>query len=281
MKNSDVESMKEKILAEYERLTPDDSFSFRCHNKLECFNTCCGDVNIALTPYDVIRLKEHLGLTSSEVIEKYTIRPFTKDQTLPVVLLRMDETKENKPCHFVTEQGCSVYDNRPWPCRMYPVGTASARTDDDPNAPEFYFLMKDDPCGGFAEDRELTIRQWMEDQGVAPYDEMGELFKQINLHPFFRKGGTLNPQQMEMYFTACYDLDRFRAFIFDSSFLDKYEVEPEEQERIKADDIELFKFTVRWLRTCLFSENLVPLKGEIKDEYKKKLIAQGKKVKDD
>ena len=280
MKNSDIEGMKEKILAEYDRLTPDDTFSFRCHNKIECFNTCCGDVNIALTPYDIIRLKQHLGLTSSEFIQRYTVRPFTKEQRLPVVLLRMEEDKENKPCHFVTEQGCSVYDHRPWPCRMYPVGTASARTDDDPNAPEFYFLMKDDPCGGFAEDRKLTIRQWMEDQGVGPYDEMGEYLKQINLHPFFRKGGTLNPQQMEMYFTACYDLDKFREFVFESSFLDKYEVEQEEQDRMRDDDVELYKFAVRWLRTCLFSEDLVKLKGSVKEEYKKKLTEQGKKVKE-
>ena len=279
MKTSDIEEMKEKILAEYERLTPDDEFSFRCHNKLNCFNTCCGDVNIALTPYDVIRLKQHLGLTSSQFIQRYTVRPFTKEQRLPVVLLRMDESKENKPCQFVTEQGCSVYDNRPWPCRMYPVGTASARTDDDPNAPEFFFLMKDDPCDGFGEDRKLSIGQWMEDQGVGPYDKMGELFKQINLHPFFRNEGSLNPQQMEMYFTACYDLDKFRGFVFESSFLDKYEVEPETVEKIRDDDVELFRFAVRWLRTCLFSEKLVPLKDEVAKQYKEKLAAQGKKVK--
>ena len=279
MKDSDIEGMKEKILTEYDRLTVDDTFSFRCHNKLECFNTCCGDVNIALTPYDIIRLKQRLGLTSSEFIQRYTVRPFTKEQRLPVVLLRMEEDKERKPCHFVTEQGCGVYEDRPWPCRMYPVGTASARTDEDPSAPEFYFLMKDDPCGGFAEDRELTIQQWMEDQGVGPYDEMGEQLKQINLHPFFRKGGTLNPQQMEMYFTACYDLDKFRAFVFESSFLEKYEVEQEVQDQIRTDDVELYKFSVRWLRTCLFSEGLVKLKSEVKEQYKKKLTAQGKKVK--
>ena len=278
MNSSDIEGMKEKILSEYERLSADDSFSFRCHNKIECFNTCCGDVNIALTPYDIIRLKQRLGLTSSEFIERYTLRPFTKDQRLPVVLLRMED-KERKPCHFVTEQGCGVYEDRPWPCRMYPVGTASARTDEDPNAPEFYFLMKDDPCGGFAEDRKLTIRQWMEDQGVGPYDEMGEQLKLINLHPFFRKGGTLNPQQMEMYFTACYDLDKFRDFVFESTFLEKYEVEQEVQDQIRTDDAELFKFSVRWLRTCLFSEGLVKLKSEVKEQYKEKLTAQGKKVK--
>jgi len=120
----------------------------------------------------------------------------------------------------------------------------------------------------------------MDDQGVAPYDEAGELFKQINLHQFFRGGGTLNPQQMEMYFTACYDLDKFRAFIFESSFLDKYEVEQQEQDRIREDDMELFKFSIRWLRTCLFSEGQVKLKSEVAEEYKQKLAEQGKKVKE-
>jgi len=277
MKN--VDALKEDILANYKRLGLDDTFSFRCHNKLACFNVCCGDINIFLTPYDIIRLKQRLQISSTEFLKQYTVRPFTKDQQLPVVVLKLDDDKPNKPCQFVTPEGCSVYEDRPWPCRMYPVGSASARTESDPDAPEFYFLMHEEPCDGFAEGKTWTIRQWKENQGVAEYDEMGELFKEINLHPHFTSGGTLNPQQMEMYYNVCYDIDRFKAFVFESSFLDKYEVEPELAEKMKTDDVELLKFGYRWLKTCLFGQQLVPLKQQTVDDYKSKLQAQGKRPK--
>ena len=272
----DTEKIKDRILENYQRLGLEDGFKFSCHPGVSCFNTCCGDVNIALSPYDILRLKNRLGLTAEKFIERYGVRPFTPDQKLPVVLLRMDDHKEGKPCPLVTDKGCSVYEDRPWPCRMYPVGEASARTENDPDGPEFHFLMSEDPCEGFAEDKDWTIRQWKENQGVGPYDEMGEAFKEINLHPHFRKGGTLNPQQMDMYYTACYNLERFHSFVFESKFLERYDVEPEVVEQIRDDEEALLLFGFRWLKTCLFNEGTIPLKQETIDDYKKKLEEQGK-----
>lgn len=270
----DMEGMKKHILDEYERLGKDDTFSFSCHPGISCFNNCCGDVNIVLTPYDILRLKNRLGITSTEFISKYTVRPFTEDQQLPVVLFKMQDDKENKPCHFVSGPGCGVYEDRPWPCRMYPVGEASARTEKDPNAPQFYFIMKEDKCDGLAEAKQWTIGEWMENQGVAPYDAMGELLRDINLHPYFKRGGNLRPQQMEMYFTALYDLDKFRAFIFDSTFLQRYKVEDELLEKLREDDVELLKFGHEWLHTCLFNEKRIPLHEDTLDKHKKRVEEQ-------
>lgn len=268
-----LESFKEHILAEGERLGPEHRFSFRCHAGLACFNRCCGDVNIVLTPYDLLRLKRRLGLTSTELLARHTVRPFTKDQQLPVVLLKLRDDLPGKPCPFVAAEGCTVYPDRPWACRMYPVGMASARTDRDPQGPEFFFLMREEPCDGFKEARELSIREWIEDQEVAAYNEAGERFKQISLHPHFRRGGSLNPQQMDMFFTACYDLDRFRSFVFESTFLQRYQVEPELQEKLRAEDEALLDFGYRWLRTCLFSEGLIPLTERARQDVEKKLKA--------
>jgi Fe-S-cluster containining protein len=273
------DQLKEQILAEADRLSLDDRFKFSCHPDVSCFNVCCGDVNIVLTPYDVLRLKQRLNLTSTELLERYTIKPFTKEQKLPIVLLKMDESKEGKPCPLVTAEGCSVYEDRPWPCRMYPIGAASARTAKNPAGPEFFFLMQEEPCEGFKEQKSWTIRQWMEDQGVAEYNAMGEPFKELTLHPRLSQG-TLNPQQMEMFYTACYDLDRFRGFVFESSFLDKYEVEPEEIEAIRTNDAELLKFAFRWLKTCLLGEPSIKLKQATADQYKDRLTTQGMKPKE-
>lgn len=269
------EELKDRILAEAPRMGPDDGFRFSCHPGISCFNNCCADVNIVLTPYDVLRLKRRLELTSTELLARHTVKPFTKDQKLPVVLLKMDESKEGKPCPLVTEQGCSVYEDRPWPCRMYPVGVAMPPEGPE-GAREFYFLMEEEGCAGFAEQRTWTIRQWMEDQGVAEYNAFGELFKELTLHPRLQKMD-LNPQQMEMFFTACYDLDRFRSFVFESSFLEKYELEPELVEAIRTDDEALLRFAFRWLRACLLGEQTMKLRAETVDKYKERLAAQGMK----
>jgi uncharacterized protein len=261
----------EKVLAEAPRLSLDDKFTFDCHPGVSCFNACCGDINIFLTPYDVLRLKRRLKISSTEFLSRYTVKPFTKEQKLPVVVLKMHDDKEGKPCQFVGPDGCGVYEDRPWPCRMYPVGTASPREGKD-----FYFLMEEEGCEGFKEGEIRTVGEWIENQGVGPYNEAGEEFKAINLHPALNKL-ELNPNQMQMYYVACYDIDRFREFVFDSSFLDKYEVEPETVEAIREDDEALLQFGFRWLRTSLFNEQTVKLREETRAEYEARLAAQGVK----
>lgn len=50
-----------------------EGFTFACHPEVPCFNECCRRLNLVLTPYDVLRLKNHLGLSSEEFIERHTV----------------------------------------------------------------------------------------------------------------------------------------------------------------------------------------------------------------
>jgi len=167
-----IHRFKEKILADYDRLSLEDSFQFGCHSGVPCFNQCCADVNIFLTPYDVLRMKNALKMESAEFLERYTQIPIQKHQMYPVVMLKMDHAQENKPCRLVTDEGCSVYEDRPWPCRMYPLGLASPR---DKEASDFYFVLKEDVCQGFNEQKQWTVQEWLDDQGMEPYDEFCRL----------------------------------------------------------------------------------------------------------
>ena len=38
---------------------------------------------------------------------------------------------------------------------------------------------------------------------------------------------------MHMFYTACYDLDSFRAFVFESTFLERFELEAELVEQLQ------------------------------------------------
>ena len=92
----EIEKLKEHILKEHPRLSKESRFKFSCHKNVPCFNECCGDVNIFLTPYDVIRLKRSLGITSTEFLSKYTILPFDKNLKYPVILLKMGDDEKKK-----------------------------------------------------------------------------------------------------------------------------------------------------------------------------------------
>ncbi len=271
----EIENLKKTILKEYPRLSEESSFKFDCRRGLPCFNECCGDVNIFLTPYDILRLKNNLGITSGEFLNEYTIFPFDENLKYPVVLLKMKDD-EKKNCPFVDSDGCRVYLDRPWSCRMYPLGLASPKEDSADLDREFYFMLEENICKGHKEDREFTVAEWLSDQGIDEYNRLGKEFKEITLHQFFQEGKNLTPEKIDMFFLACYNIDKFREFVFESSFFDKVEVDSETKARIKEDDVEFLLFGYSWLRFALFGEKTLKVKGEVLEAKKKKLENKSK-----
>jgi len=258
---NELEHLKEKILKEYPRLGLEDRFCFECGPDLECFNVCCADVNIFLTPYDVLRMRKALNIDSATFLSRYTIIPIEKSQKLPVPLMKMRDT-ERKECHFVDEEkGCTIYDDRPWPCRIYPIGSASP-SEAEVHEEKFYFIIKEEHCKGHNRPREWTVAEWLKDQETETYAKFGELFKNITIHPSLERGKKLSPQQIDMYWAALYDLDKFRRFIFESSFLKRFNVDEEELRKIKSDDVELLRFGFKWIGFALFGEKRIEMKPD-------------------
>ena len=266
----ELENLKRTILEEYPRLSKDSTFTFHCHKGVSCFNDCCGDVNIFLTPYDIIRLKDKLGISSGEFLSKYTISPFDEKLQYPVVMLKMEEN-EKRSCPFVGEDGCTVYRDRPWSCRMYPLGQASPKEGSEALDDEFYFLLQESVCKGFAEDKKWTVAEWIKDQGIDDYHELGELFKEIALHDSLREGKGMSMEKVEMFFTVAYNIDKFHDFVFKSTFFDRFEVDEDTKNKIRNDDVELLKFGFEWLRFSLFGESTMKIKSDIYEARKKEL----------
>ena len=44
------------------KLTLDSTIKFRCHPEVSCFTACCGNIDITLTPYDILRIRKALNL---------------------------------------------------------------------------------------------------------------------------------------------------------------------------------------------------------------------------
>ncbi|ROL57731.1 YkgJ family cysteine cluster protein [Bacteroidetes/Chlorobi group bacterium Naka2016] len=262
--------LNEDLIANYPKLDKNAKFKFRCHPGIECFNKCCNNVNIFLTPYDIARLRKALGIDSSEFLSKYTILPIASNLRHPIVMLKMDEKTLN--CPFLTENGCSVYDDRPWSCRMFPLGVASPNEAEKlNNGKEFYFLIKEDVCKGIEEDQDWTVEEWFKDQGLEKYQELGELFKEISLHKFFVTARAIEPVKLEMFYMVCYDIDKFRKFLFESTFFKRFDIHEERKRKIFSDDAELIKFGFEWLRFSIFGEKVFNLRKDYLDLDKNKV----------
>jgi hypothetical protein len=56
----------------------------------------------------------------------------------------------------------------------------------------------------------------------------------------------------KMAFMAAYNVDRFREFVFGSSFLKRFKVKPELLSRIKKDDAQLMLLGFDWIKLFLW-----------------------------
>lgn len=242
-----------EILRQQRQLTPGESFCFQCHAGLPCFGDCCGDVNILLTPVDVLRLARRAGLTTKEFLDTHTLMPITRDLHLPVVLLRMRDDPARR-CPFVDEKGCTVYEDRPWACRMYPLGMALPPARAGMTPEPVYFVFEEDFCQGRGEKSQWTVEAWRADQGLDERDALEAGFREIVSHPWFIGGRQLDPRRMDMYFTACYDVDTFRGLVLSPGFLRRFQLEDGLVEQLAQDDEVLLRFAFRWLRFALFAE---------------------------
>lgn len=261
---SPAEPALPRLLEGKKTLSEGQHFPFTCHPGVPCFNACCADVNIILTPLDVLRLARKAGLHTREFLDLYTLNPITKELQLPIVMLKMNNEPE-KRCPFLESHGCGVYDQRPWACRMYPLGMAipPARAGEEPEP--IFFIFEDDHCQGRhqADAPRWTADAWRRDQNVIAQDELETGFRELVSHPWFIGGRRqLDPRRIEMFHMACYDLDSFRSFVFETSFRDRFELDPELVSQIAVDDEALLRFAFRWLRFAIFGEPTMTPRGD-------------------
>ena len=62
-------------------LAENATLQFRCHRDVKCWNACCSNIDIPLTPYDILRLKKRLDMSSGEFLKQYSV-PSTWTKTV-------------------------------------------------------------------------------------------------------------------------------------------------------------------------------------------------------
>ena len=229
----------------------DKSFRFDCSQKVPCFNACCRDLNQFLTPFDILRLKKHLGVTSTEFLSTYTSQHIGPQTGLPVVSLR-PKNDDNLLCPFVSPDGCQVYANRPTSCRLYPIARAIAPCPQTDKISEHFALIKEPHCQGFHQKSTQTVRQWLLDQGVRPYLAVNDRFLDIIRLKNHQHPAPLDLRASHLFQLAFYDLDGFRSHLLDNRLVETDGVSSGQAADLEHNDTSLLLYAHRWIAAVLF-----------------------------
>ncbi|MEJ2462825.1 MAG: YkgJ family cysteine cluster protein [Candidatus Thiodiazotropha sp.] len=240
-------------------MEPGAKLKFNCHKGISCFNACCKHADIQLTPYDILRLKDNLGISATEFLKNHTV-PFEMDKDgLPGIKLRTDD---EGACSFVTDEGCSVYQDRPTACRYYPVGHMAMREAGSSEDEARYFLIREDHCKGHEEDREIAVDDYRKEQGVEIYDQINREWLQLMLKKKSAGPAIGRPSDtsLQFFFMCSYDVDRLRRFVLSDSFKASYDMDDSFYETVEKEDLALMQFGTRLLKQVLFGDVTIPVK---------------------
>ncbi|MDJ0808623.1 MAG: YkgJ family cysteine cluster protein [Desulfobacterales bacterium] len=248
VRNEDVAGLKGR------RINKGESFQFRCYPGIGCFNRCCRNLNLFLYPYDIVRLKLALGLTAEAFLDRYTDIVLREGSHFPEVLLRMAEN-DDRTCSFLDEEGCSVYRDRPDTCRTYPVEHGLMFGPDGGEPETVSFFRPPDFCLGKHEDKAWTLERWADDQEARVYNRMSRRWAAIKalFHQDPWQGQGPYGAKAKMAFMATYNIDAFRSFIFESSFLKRYRVKKERVRKMRKDDLALLGFGFEWVKLAVWN----------------------------
>jgi len=167
-----------------------------------------------------------------------------------VVSLKMVEA-EDLNCPFVNPSGCTVYEDRPASCRTYPLARMAVRKPGQPGCQEFYVLIQEAHCLGLTQARQWTVEQWQKDQGLQVYNEMNDLM--LDILSLKRRGKkNLTVDEKDLFYLACYDLDKFRDLTFEKKLWEAAALSQDRVEAIREDDVSLLRFAIEWIKGAVF-----------------------------
>jgi len=97
------------------------TIQFQCRKGIDCWNACCSNIDISLTPVDILRLSRRLDISTTEFLVQYTF-PYELEPN-GIAGVKFKPVEGGSACQFMRPEGCDVYsDRRRLP--LLPGGTA-------------------------------------------------------------------------------------------------------------------------------------------------------------
>ncbi len=147
----------------------ESEFSFTCSKK--CWDTCC--------------LKQNVGMLQLSVHDVYKLLSARKDKSLlDLVEVKIDE-ETNLPKAFIKwmpdekcpnlndDGGCMVYEDRPFPCRVFPLESRIYINDENKEA-KIQYMLRENICFGFmkeAEPEKQTLEKFIMSEDFEDYEK--------------------------------------------------------------------------------------------------------------
>ncbi|WP_316898214.1 YkgJ family cysteine cluster protein [Pseudodesulfovibrio indicus] len=227
------------------------TYCFKCYPGIKCFNACCSDLDMVLTPYDVLRMRAALDMNSVDFLRVHATGMHAPDTNFPVFKFKMLDNAA-RTCAFVTEEGCRIYADRPGACRMYPLGRAT-RPDGKGGVQEQFFIVREDHCMGFLEKDEWTGESWKQDQGFKDYTAFNDRYMNI-LSRTRQLGRPISDKLSQMALLAFYQVDKFQGFIQTMQLFERVDVDEKRQKAILENENVALSFAMDWFELVLFQD---------------------------
>ncbi|MBQ7739514.1 MAG: YkgJ family cysteine cluster protein [Desulfovibrionaceae bacterium] len=247
-------SDKQDFVESLPEIQADEKFCFDCHPQVPCFNQCCAELTLPLTPYDVLRLCRHLDLNATEFINTYADQTINEATGFPQLTLRMNK-EPGEPCPFVSPVGCMVYENRPSACRAYPLGRGTKMGVS--GIVERFFMVHEEHCHGFDEGHKRTPNEWFQDQGLIPYNESNDRYMRL-MSMVQATEKPLDHRLQSMCRLTLYHPDQFRAMIDKMKIFTRVRGKNLNCDLIMQDSLEgdaaCLDFALDWMELVIFGQ---------------------------
>lgn len=135
-------------------------FSYLCN----ACGRCCRDKVITLSPYDVFMIARAAGVSSAEVVRRFTIRRGS--------ILRFNA---DGACAALQGSRCGVHGGRPLACRLYPLGIER----DLAGRSERFVQLDPAPRSDGIYGVSGKVADFLERQGVPEYLEMNDRYRPL------------------------------------------------------------------------------------------------------
>lgn len=241
----------EAFLKDLPEIQPGQAFRFACHPKVPCFNACCSDLTLMLTPYDALTLRRGLNMPSIAFLERFATSGTHPQTGFPLIFMKM-KNDARQSCPFVRKEGCSVYPHRPGACRAYPLGRASRLENGE--VKERFFLVQEDHCRGFEQTRDWTPGSWYDDQDLARHNAENDRYMAL-MAKQRDTGRLLDKKRAAMALLALYQPDKFQEFIQHMRLFERLELTEQEQAAILSDEQTALDFAYNWLELLVFGHS--------------------------
>jgi len=119
---------------------------------------CCDSTFIQLYPFDIKNICKKLNIKTKELNQKYLL--LNEIEGIPRTFIK------NRPtCPFKEDNQCTIYENRPIRCKLFPLGRVFKEK-------KILHVLPEEKCVGFQTGKKQTVSGWLKNEEILEFEEL-------------------------------------------------------------------------------------------------------------